>query len=68
VVNYLNAILKNHDWRPKSTKHVGSVSDSEKEINLIKKMLMNTLTEESLDEMYAKAREKYTMGSTDPRN
>jgi hypothetical protein len=47
---------------------VGSVSDSEKEINLIKKMLMNTLTEESLDEMYAKAREKYTMGSTDPRN
>ena len=65
VVNYLNAILKNHDWRPKSTKHVGSVSDSEKEINLIKKMLMNTLSEESLDEMYAKAREKYTMGSTD---
>ena len=68
VVNYLNAILKNHDWRPKSTKHVESVSDSEKEIIQIKKMLMNTLTEESLDEMYAKARERYTMGSTDPRN
>ena len=68
VVNYLNAILKNHDWRPKSTKHAGSVSDSEKEISQIKKMLMNTLTEEALDEMYAKAREKYTMGSTDSRN
>jgi len=68
VVNYLNAILKNHDWRPKSTKHVETVSDSEKEISRIKKMLMNTLTEEVLDEMYAKAREKYTTGSTDPRN
>ena len=68
VMNYLNSVLKNHDWRPKSTKHAGSVSDSEKEISQIKKMLMNTLTEEVLDEMYAKAREKYTMGSTDPRN
>ena len=68
VVNYLNSILKNHDWRPKSTKHVETVSDSEKEISRIKKMLMNTLTEEVLDEMYAKAREKYTTGSTDPRN
>ena len=68
VMNYLNSVLKNHDWRPKSTKHVGSVSDSETEIGQIKKMLMNTLTEEVLDEMYAKAREKYTMGSTDPRN
>jgi hypothetical protein len=47
---------------------VETVSDSEKEISRIKKMLMNTLTEEVLDEMYAKAREKYTTGSTDPRN
>ena len=68
VVNYLNAILKNHDWRPKSAKHAGSVSDSEKEIGQVKKMLMNTLTEEVLDEMYSKARESYTMGSTNPRN
>jgi hypothetical protein len=28
-------------------------------------MLMNTLPEETLDEMYAKAREKYTLGSSD---
>jgi hypothetical protein len=65
VINYLNSILKSHDWRPKSTKYLDDVTSKEKEMNQIKKMLMNTLPEETLDEMYAKAREKYTLGSSD---
>ena len=68
VINYLNSILKSHDWRPKATKYVDDITFKEREMGQIKRMLMNTLSEEVLDEMYAKAREKYTLGSSDPRN
>lgn len=61
VINYLNSILKTHDWRPESTKYVNSFSDKEKEINQLKKILSNTLSEENLDELYSKAREVYSM-------
>lgn len=64
VVNYLNSILKSHDWRPQSKKHLDQVKDSEKEINQIKKILTNTLPEENLDEMYAKAREIFSPESS----
>lgn len=61
VINYLNSILKSHDWRPESTKYLNSFSDKGKEIDQLKKILSNTLTEESLDELYSKAREMYSM-------
>ena len=39
VMDYLNAILKNHDWRPISQKNPEEVKSKESEINRIKKTL-----------------------------
>lgn len=61
VINYLNTILKSHDWRPESSKQMDSFTSKGKEIDQLKKILSNTLTEENLDELYANAREKYSM-------
>ena len=63
VINYLNSILKSHDWRPESSKQIDSFTEKGKEINQLKKILSNTLTEENLDELYAKARERYSIVS-----
>jgi hypothetical protein len=63
VINYLNSILKSHDWSPESTKQIDSFTEKGKEINRLKKILSNTLTEENLDELYANAREKYSIVS-----
>lgn len=68
VVNYLNAILKSHDWSPKSNKQADSFSEREKEISQLKKILSNTLSEENLDELYAKAREEYSLPSSTKGN
>lgn len=61
VINYLNTILKSHDWRPESSKQIDSFTKKGKEIDQLKKILSNTLTEENLDEIYAKARERYSI-------
>lgn len=61
VINYLNTILKSHDWRPESSKQIDSFTEKGKEIDQLKKILSNTLTEENLDELYAKARERYSV-------
>ena len=61
VINYLNSILKSHDWKPESSKQMDSFTDKGKEIDQLKKILSNTLTEENLDELYAKARERYSI-------
>jgi len=63
VINYLNSVLKSHDWKPESSKQIDSFADRGKEISQLKKILSNTLTEENLDELYAKARERYTIVS-----
>ena len=68
VMDYLNSILKNHDWRPPSKKNPEEVKLKEFEINRIKKMLTNTIDESSLDEIYSRAREKYSKDSSQPRN
>jgi hypothetical protein len=68
VVNYLNSILNSHDWRPQSKKNSDLVSDSEKEISQIKKILSNTISEEELDEMYSRARERFSASKEDPKN
>jgi len=68
VINYLNSILKSHDWRPKSSKQADSFSEKEKEINQLKKILSNTLSEENLDEIYSKAREIYSPSSNSKGN
>ena len=68
VVNYLNSILNSHDWRPQSKKNSDLVSDSEKEIYQIKKILSNTISEEELDEMYSRARERFSASKEDPKN
>ena len=63
VINYLNSILKSHDWKPESSKQMDSFTEKGKEISQLKKILSNTLTEENLDELYSKARERYTIVS-----
>lgn len=68
VIDYLNTILKNHDWRPSSKKNLEEMKSKESEINRIKKMLANTISESTLDEMYSKAREKYSKDPIQPRN
>lgn len=68
VMNYLNSVLKNHDWRPISKKNAEDVKAKESEINMIKKILTNTLEESSLDEIYSKAREKYSKDPSQTRN
>jgi hypothetical protein len=68
VMNYLNSILKNHDWRPPSKKNPEEVKLREFEINRIKKMLTNTIDESALDEIYSRAREKYSKDSPSTRN
>ena len=37
------------------------LTEKEKEISQLKKILSNTLSEEALDEMYSKAREMYSI-------
>ena len=68
VINYLNSILKSHDWRPESSKQIDSFTEKGKEIDQLKKILSNTLTEENLDELYAKARERYSIVSNPKGN
>jgi thymidylate synthase len=68
VINYLNSILKSHDWRPESSKQMDSFTEKGKEIDQLKKILSNTLTEENLDELYAKARERYSIVSNPKGN
>jgi hypothetical protein len=68
VMDYLNSILKNHDWRPISQKNPDEVKFKESEINRIKKMLTNTIDESSLDEIYSRAREKYSKDPSQTRN
>ena len=63
VINYLNSVLKSHDWKPGSSKQMDSFTEKGKEIDQLKKILSNTLTEENLDELYAKARERYSIVS-----
>jgi len=67
VLNYLQTILKNHDWRPQGKKNMEEHSANEKEIKQIKKILLNTMDESVLDEIYSKARERYS-SSTKERN
>jgi hypothetical protein len=40
-----------------------SFTEKGKEISQLKKILSNTLTEENLDELYSRARERYTIVS-----
>ena len=61
IINYLNSVLKSHDWKPGSSKQMDSFTEKGKEIDQLKKILSNTLTEENLDELYAKARERYSI-------
>ena len=68
VLGYLNSILKNHDWRPQDKKKTEDFANSEKEINQIKKILLNTLEESVLDEIYSKAREKYSLSPSKEGN
>jgi hypothetical protein len=63
VLDYLKAVLKGHDWRPNDKKNLEEFSSSESEIKQLKKILLNTLTEEGLDEIYSSAREKYSPSS-----
>jgi hypothetical protein len=66
VMNYLNSILKSHDWRPELAKQANSFSEGGREIAQLKKILSNTMSEENLDEIYSKARETHSM-SVKPR-
>jgi hypothetical protein len=68
VLNYLQAILKGHDWRPQNKRNPEEFASSEKEINQIKKMLLNTMEESVLDEIYSQAREKYSPSSSKEGN
>ena len=56
-----NSVLKAQDWKPESSKQMDSFTERGKEISQLKKILSNTLTEENLDELYAKAREMYSI-------
>lgn len=60
VLNYLNSVLKNHDWRPQGKEKSEDFISNEKEIDQIKKILLNTISESDLDEIYSKARERYS--------
>lgn len=60
VLNYLNSILKNHDWRPQGKEKSEDFISNEKEIDQIKKILLNTIPESDLDEIYSRARERYS--------
>jgi hypothetical protein len=44
------------------------MKSKESEINRIKKMLTNTIEESELDEIYNRAREKYSNGPSQTRN
>jgi hypothetical protein len=60
VINYLNSILKSHDWGTKGKKDLDSFNEKEKHINEIKRILSNTISESDLDGMYSSARERYS--------
>lgn len=68
VIDYLNAVLRSHDWKPESSKQMDSFTEKEKEIGQLKKILSNTLSEENLDEFYNKARERYSISSKSKGN
>lgn len=63
VINYLNSVLKSHDWKPESSKKMDPFINKRKEMDQLKKILSNTITEENLDEIYSKAREMYLASS-----
>jgi len=60
LLNYYNSILRGHDWTPKSKEKTEEFISSEREINNIKKILSNSISESDLDEIYTQAREKYS--------
>lgn len=60
VLKYLDSVLRNHDWRPQKKEKSEEFLSSESEINKIKKILLNTLEESEIDEIYSTAREKYS--------
>lgn len=64
VLNYLNSILRSHDWRPGPKKDMDSFLKSQREIDQIKRILSNTISEEEIDEIYSKSRERFSPGSS----
>lgn len=64
VLNYLNSVLKSHDWRPQDKKNLDSFNQRESEINQLKKILSNSLSESDLDEIYSSARISYSPSSS----
>lgn len=60
VLNYLDSVLKGHDWRPKGKQKSEEFLSNESEITSLKRILLNTLTEEEIDEIYSRARESYS--------
>lgn len=68
VINYLNSVLKSHDWKPESSKKMDPFINKRKEMDQLKKILSNTITEENLDEIYSKAREMYLAVPKPKRN
>lgn len=63
VIDYLQSVLKSKDWRPEATKNPEEIHSQDREINQLKKILMNTMREEELDEMYSRARESYSFSN-----
>lgn len=68
VLKYLDSILKSHDWRPNKKELTEDFTSNESEINKIKKILLNTLSDSEIDEIYSQAREKYSPSNPEKRN
>jgi hypothetical protein len=60
VLNYLNSVLKNQDWRPSDKKKIEESDGSLSEADQLKKILLNTISEKDLDEIYSSARQRYS--------
>lgn len=60
VLKYLDSVLKSHDWRPQKNEKSEAFLSTESEINSLRGILKNTLTESEIDEIYSKARELYS--------
>jgi len=68
VLGYLDAVLKSHDWTPQKKEKSEDHIEREKEIGKLKKILLNTLSEPEIDEIYSRAREKYSPSRANPGN
>ncbi len=64
VLNYLNSVLKSHDWRPSVGKKIEESNKEVSEFDQLKKILLNTITEAEIDEIYSSARERYSPSDT----